>query len=165
MLFNMFTKAATSVIKFCAAAHLVTEYGAEVTMTVGPSMLPTLNLTGDTLLVDRTINLPYWLTNILNLDVEPKVGDVVVAKSPTDSTQTVCKRVIALEGQRTPSGKLVPPGRVWLEGDNKSNSTDSRDYGAIPLALIEGRVICRIWPPSKIGRLPPRPETSTSTIV
>jgi inner membrane protease subunit 1 len=166
MFLRMLTKAATSVLKFCVAAHIVTEYGAEVTMTVGPSMMPTLSMAGDTLLIDRTLNLPDWVKNIAGLDVEPKVGDIVVAKSPTDSTQTVCKRVIALSGQKTPSGKTVPPGRVWLEGDNKLNSTDSRDYGAVPLALIEGKVICRIWPPSKAGLLqPPSAEKSKKGVL
>lgn len=40
----------------------------------------------------------------------------------------------------------VPVGHVWLEGDNRDNSTDSRSFGAVPQALIRGRVICRVWP-------------------
>jgi len=158
MFVRLLTQAATSVLKFCVVAHVVTEYGAEVTMTVGPSMMPTLSMAGDTLLIDRTLNLPNWIKAVVGLDVEPKVGDIIVAKSPTDSTQTVCKRVIALEGQKAPTGNVVPPGRIWIEGDNKANSTDSRDYGPIPLALIEGKVICRIWPPSKFGPLGPKGE-------
>jgi type IV secretory pathway protease TraF len=34
----------------------------------------------------------------------------------------------------------VPPGQVWLEGDNPFNSTDSRTYGPVPLALVRGVV-------------------------
>ena len=44
----------------------------------------------------------------------------------------------------------VPKGHVWLLGDNASNSTDSRTYGAVPAAMIKGRVFCRAWPPSAI---------------
>jgi mitochondrial inner membrane protease subunit 1 len=41
---------------------------------------------------------------------------------------------------------IVPDGHVWLEGDNASNSSDSRVYGPLPMALIQGRVIARLWP-------------------
>lgn len=47
-----------------------------------------------------------------------------------------------------PDRIVVPPGHVWLSGDNPYNSTDSRDYGVVPAALIQGRVILRFWPSS-----------------
>ena len=37
----------------------------------------------------------------------------------------------------------VPKGHVWLQGDNATNSTDSRNYGPVPVALIRGRVILK----------------------
>lgn len=40
--------------------------------------------------------------------------------------------------------ELVPEGHVWLEGDNPSNSSDSRTYGPIPLAMIRGRVFFKV---------------------
>lgn len=44
-----------------------------------------------------------------------------------------------------PREEVVPPGCVWLEGDNKMNSTDSRTYGPVPIALLQGRVFMQIW--------------------
>ena len=41
---------------------------------------------------------------------------------------------------------MVPCGHVWLEGDNKGRSRDSRDFGPVPYGLLRGRVICRVWP-------------------
>ena len=44
------------------------------------------------------------------------------------------------------SGFKVPDGHIWVEGDNPWNSSDSRNYGAIPASLIMGRVLLRLWP-------------------
>lgn len=41
----------------------------------------------------------------------------------------------------------IPRGHVWLEGDNPENSMDSRNYGPVPAALVQGRVVGRVWPP------------------
>ena len=40
----------------------------------------------------------------------------------------------------------IPAGHVWIQGDNLSNSIDSRYYGPVPESYIEGRVFYRIWP-------------------
>lgn len=42
---------------------------------------------------------------------------------------------------------VVPPGHIWIEGDNLDNSGDSRYYGSIPQGLVLSRVVARIWPP------------------
>lgn len=47
----------------------------------------------------------------------------------------------------------VPRGHVWLEGDNRSNSADSRIYGPVPQGLICARALCRVWPPKEIKML------------
>jgi len=95
------------------------------------------------------------------------VGDVVVVQHPLKDG-TVCKRVIGLPGDiivksheqeheryftslnyDKRNGKklsIVPDGQIWIEGDNTPNSSDSRNYGAVPAALIVGKVVCRVWP-------------------
>ena len=132
-------------LKFVALAHLVSEYALEVTMTVGPSMKPTMNESGDVLLVDKTCNAPWPFTGRIS------TGDIVVARSPINAKTLICKRVKAMEGERNRQGRLMTAGQVWLEGDNPLNSTDSRDYGPVPEALIEGRVFFRLWPLSSMG--------------
>jgi signal peptidase I len=133
-------------------------YIIDMTNCNGPSMLPTLRDHGDLLLVWRW----RWQT------LQP--GDVVIAKSPTDPKQKICKRIIAKAGDKvwtkTTDGwsdhrlVTVPVGHVWVQGDNLRNSADSRQYGPIPEALIMGRVFLRIWPVTQMKRITPTLEFS-----
>jgi signal peptidase I len=44
---------------------------------------------------------------------------------------------------------LVPDGHVWVMGDNRGNSQDSRVFGAVPTSSIVGRALFRAWPPNR----------------
>ncbi|KAK0208556.1 signal peptidase I family protein [Desarmillaria ectypa] len=109
--------------------------------TGGPSMLPTLAVAGDVVIEDR---LSLRFTEISR-------GDLVTVKSPLNPLRIVCKRIIGLPGDVIcvdPTGQLapstehivVPSGHVWLSGDNFSHSRDSRSYGPVPIALIQGKI-------------------------
>jgi signal peptidase I len=45
----------------------------------------------------------------------------------------------------------VPAGDVFVMGDNRAQSCDSRFWGPIPESTIVGKVDMRIWPPSRLG--------------
>jgi signal peptidase I len=55
---------------------------------------------------------------------------------------------------------LVPPGRVWVMGDHRSRSADSRAHladpggGTVPLDKIVGRAVAIVWPLGRAGWLP-----------
>ncbi|WP_283170571.1 signal peptidase I [Curtanaerobium respiraculi] len=47
----------------------------------------------------------------------------------------------------------VPEGCVWVMGDNRTNSADSRYFGAVPATSISGHVIFTYWPLDRAGAL------------
>lgn len=59
----------------------------------------------------------------------PKIGQLVVLKDPGDSSCLVLKRITAVKGSL-----------LWVQGDNKEKSTDSRHFGWVSQSNIVGRV-------------------------
>ncbi len=55
--------------------------------------------------------------------------------------------------QMTAQGCLVGDDEVFVMGDNRTNSTDSRSFGPIPKNLIVGQAILRLWPITQFGRI------------
>ncbi|KAH3886420.1 mitochondrial inner membrane protease subunit 1-like [Dreissena polymorpha] len=124
--------------KYGCIACCISQYGVQLTLCEGHSMEPYIT-NGDIFLAERYSVYTYRL----------KVGDVVGARSHKDPHMYICKRIIAMEGDTvfnniTKEHIQVPRGHVWLEGDNKDNSIDSRDHGALPYALIQSRLLYKI---------------------
>gem|GEM_PF-253872 len=135
------------------------------------SMEPTLMI-GDRILVDK---LSYHLHAVHRGDIV--VFATPPNENAGPNVKDLVKRVIGLPGDRIssqggrvwidgkplsepwlPPGTIttgiepqtVPPGKLFVMGDNRSNSQDSRFFGPIPRSLIVGRVVIRIWPLSAL---------------
>ena len=48
---------------------------------------------------------------------------------------------------------IVPEGYIFAMGDNRTKSTDCRDFGCVPLNKVEGIVIFRFWPFNTFGKV------------
>ena len=48
---------------------------------------------------------------------------------------------------------IVPENTVYVMGDNREQSKDSRSFGCIPYSRVNGYVLCRIWPLNKLGSI------------
>ena len=46
---------------------------------------------------------------------------------------------------------IVPEGCVYVMGDNRNESMDSRIFGCVPIEKIEGKVVVRYWPLDRFG--------------
>lgn len=136
----------------------------------GQSMVPTLK-NNDKLILEK---VSKWLIDV-------KRNDIVVIKYPADIRQRIVKRVIAVAGDKVKindnilylNGKivneyyknenfmkdydevLVPQNSIFVLGDNRNFSKDSRsnDIGFVKLNLLEGKVLIRLYPFNKMGRI------------
>lgn len=77
-------------------------------------------------------------------------GRVVVDGDPLDEPYTYGKESQPMSPEIT-FPYTVPDSSVWLMGDNRTNSADSRVFGAVPLSEVRGQAICTFWPLDRLG--------------
>lgn len=70
-------------------------------------------------------------------------GSVVLLRPRGVSASFTIKRVVALSGQPW-NGRHVPLGHCWVEGDNPSASTDSRQLGPVPIREVRAVAVARL---------------------
>ena len=114
----------------------------------------------------------------------PERGDVIVFDPPSGSDKPYITRIIGLPGEEVTFGDgnvfingeplpedyieertrcgarsdncdvIVPEGHVYVLGDHRNNSSDSRVFGPVPVENVVGKAWLSYWPPDDVGFVP-----------
>jgi len=131
----------------------------------GYSMEPTLH-SGEFVIVNK---LAYWLGG-------PDRGDIVIFHFPRNPEQEYVKRIIGMPGDevtirdgvvyvnnnpvsepyiKSPPSYAgawsVPEDQLFVLGDNRNNSSDSHNWGWVPMDYVVGKAVFVYWPPTEWG--------------
>lgn len=154
-----------TVIPAVVIALFINLFLAQATQVLGQSMEPTLH-SSQRVVIEK---ISYRFHG-------PRRGDVVVIDSPEQSEMLI-KRVVGLPGEtievkngtvymngelleekwllRQGGGnygpRVVPPLHVFVLGDNRGASNDSRTFGPVPIENIVGHAWISYWPLEDIG--------------
>jgi signal peptidase I len=157
---------AETVIPAVIIALIINLFLAQATQVLGQSMEPNLH-TAQRVVVEK---VTYRLVH------GPRRGDIVVIDT-SDQAEMLIKRVIGLPGETISvqqgrvyidgeeleepwtvnlggpnyGPKTVPPLHVFVLGDNRGASNDSRSFGPVSIEDIVGRAWFSYWPLEHVG--------------
>jgi signal peptidase I len=157
-----------------AATALLRAYVVRTFSVTSTSMRETLR-PGDHVLADR---VTYRLREVRRGDLVV-LRRPAGARTPRED---LVKRVIGLPGERVATREgtvsvdgrpllepyagrdcaaarkiqppvVIPAGHLYVLGDDRCGSLDSRTFGPVDAAIVEGRLLGIVWPPGRTGRL------------
>ena len=157
---------AETIVPAVVIALVINLFLAQATQVLGQSMEPTLH-TSQRVVVEK---VTYRFFH------GPQRGDIVVIDMP-DQDEMLIKRVIGLPGETIElragkvyidgvlleepwkinsvggnyTAKEIPPLHVFVMGDNRGASNDSRSFGPVPIKHILGRAWFSYWPKEYVG--------------
>lgn len=112
---------------------------------------------GDIVVVDDpTGEVPILIKRVVAVGgqtVDLRDGRVVIDGTPIDEPYTHGLPSAPLPGSPVSFPVRIPQGSVWLMGDNRPQSKDSRFFGPVALSAVHGRAFLTYWPVSRIGGL------------
>ena len=157
---------AETVIPAVVIALIINLFLAQATQVLGQSMEPNLHSTQRVVVEKVTYRFLHG----------PRRGDIVVIDLP-GQTEMLIKRVVGLPGETievrggqvyiegelldepwtvNPGGgsygpQTIPPLHVFIMGDNRGASNDSRSFGPVAIEHIVGHAWFSYWPPEYTG--------------
>jgi signal peptidase I len=159
---SVFREYAEAIIIALILALVIRTFVVQAFKIPSGSMEPTLQI-GDHILVNKFIyglRIPFTSIRLLSFR-EPERGDVIVFIYPVDPSKDFIKRVVATGGEtvRFSDKKLfinlqrrdnfgpvtVPEGQLFVMGDNRDRSLDSRFWGFVPIRDVLGKAFIIYW--------------------
>ncbi len=164
-LLRAFREIGETVIPAVVIALFINLFLAQATQVLGQSMEPTLH-SSQRVVIEK---ITYRFHG-------PRRGDIVVIDSSNQSEMLI-KRVVGLPGEtiEVKNGRVyvdgalleedwtvrqgggsygprtIPPLHVFVLGDNRGASNDSRNFGPVPIEDIIGHAWISYWPPEDVG--------------
>jgi signal peptidase I len=155
-----------TVIPAVVIALIINLFLAQATQVLGQSMEPNLHSTQRVVVEKVTYRFLHG----------PRRGDIVVIDLP-EQREMLIKRVVGLPGETIevrnaqlfiegepldepwtvrPGGgsygpRTIPPLHVFVMGDNRGASNDSRNFGPVPIEHIVGHAWFSYWPLEYMG--------------
>jgi signal peptidase I len=172
ILFQVLKEVLGTIVPAILIAFLLTHYVGQKTVVLSQSMEP--NLYADQQIIVDKVTYHFRM---------PERGEIVIISVP-ESEIPYIKRVIGLPGetleikdnrvwidgvalsepylaevyQRDYGPVLIPEGYIFVMGDNRNNSRDSRYIGPVALDQVLSRAWMRVWPLEKAGLLTVQPK-------
>lgn len=166
LLLQALNELVSTILPAVLIALFINLFLAQATVVQGQSMEP--NLYNEERLIVEKVTYQFLHG--------PRRGDVVVLRPPGQD-ELLIKRVIALPGETiqvqngvvmingqvleepwvTQQGgpdyppTVVPPLHIFVMGDNRGHSNDSRSFGPVPIEQVVGRAWVIYWPLQEIG--------------
>lgn len=166
--FLHFTWSIVQTVLFAAVLFVVVNLVTARIRVEGDSMEPSL-YDGQFVVVNR---LAYMLGS-------PQRGDIVVFPFPLNPDRRFIKRIIGLPGDtiKVQNGQVFVNGalleepyisdrpaynsqwvvsrdEVFVLGDNRNHSSDSQNWGAVPMDSVIGKAVLVYWPLDTVGLIP-----------
>ncbi len=161
------------VVSFALVFGFVRPFVVEAFWIPSGSMIPTLQI-GDRVLVNKFVyrftepergdivvfrsvessdeNLIKRVVGVPGDEIAVRKGKLFLNGEPQKEPYVVedpCLRYLPKTCSFRPT--TLPEGHVFVMGDNRAKSRDSRFFGPLPKENIEGEAFLRFWPPGRVG--------------